>query len=178
MCALTGYTCTYLYNNSHFESSDGHADLKSVSHDSLREAGGPALLHWPQHSRHTPLVQVGLKLPWGQRLTVMWYPHDTLGCHMTLTLQSHDTHSTLTWHSLNCHMTYIPAKECVAESSSVPLDRTATNLSLKVGMASISTMASSREGGIGEDIMTFCMASADDLRFVGSITRECCKSLA
>ena len=66
----------------------------------------------------------------------------------------------------------------MAESSSVPLDRTATNLLLKVGVASFSTMASSMEDGMGEEAMMFCMASADDLRFFGSITRAFCKSLA
>ena len=45
-----------------------------------------------------------------------------------------------------------PAKECEAESSSVPLDLTATYRPSKVGVASLASMASSREGGNGAEM--------------------------
>ena len=60
----------------------------------------------------------------------------------------------------------------------MPLDRTATNRSENVGVASLSVMASSREGGIGEEAMMRWMASELAFRSVGSIDSEFCKLLA
>ena len=55
---------THLYDDGHSESGERHADLQSVAHDPLGEAGAPALSQRVQHCSHTSLVQVRLKLTW------------------------------------------------------------------------------------------------------------------
>ena len=66
----------------------------------------------------------------------------------------------------------IPANECAAESSSVPLDLTATKLSEKGAWESLTETSSLRVVGKGAERMRERMAAVLDLRSVGSIWSE------
>lgn len=66
----------------------------------------------------------------------------------------------------------IPANECAAESSSVPLDLTATKLSEKGAWESLAETSSLRVVGKGAERMRERMAAVLDLRSVGSIWSE------
>lgn len=66
----------------------------------------------------------------------------------------------------------IPANECAAESSSVPLDLTATKLSEKGDWESLAETSSLREVGRGAARMWEWIEAALDLRSEGSTWRR------